>query len=211
MVKAELYNQEGKKIDTVKLNPEIFDVKMSDQLVYEAVVAAMANSRKPYAHAKGRGEVRGGGRKPWRQKGTGRARHGSIRSPIWVGGGVTFGPSKERNFSKKINKKSKKKALAMALSQRVREEGIILLEALTLEQAKTKQFNKIMKSLKPGKKLLLVLDKPNRNVMLASHNVDWVRVIGANSLNIIEVFKYPKLVILKPALEVIEKLYSLNK
>jgi large subunit ribosomal protein L4 len=213
MVKAELYNQEGKKVDTVKLNSAVFEVPMNEQLIYESAVAAMANRRKPYAHAKGRSEVRGGGRKPWRQKGTGRARHGSIRSPLWIGGGVTFGPSKERNFAKKINKKAKKKALFTALSQRVKEGGIILLESLTLEEAKTKKLKSILKALPTGagQKLLIVLDKPNRKVMQAVRNLDWVRIIGANNLNILEVLSYPKILILKPALEVIEKLYSLKK
>lgn len=211
MVEVELYNQEGKKIKKVKLNPELFDVEMNEQLVYEAVVAAMANRRKPYAHAKDRSEVRGGGRKPWRQKGTGRARHGSIRSPIWIGGGATFGPTKDRNFSKAINKKAKKKALAIALTERAKEGGIMLIDALTLEEPKTKKFTGIIKSLPVGRKLLLVLDKPSKNIMQAAQNIPWIYVIGANNLNILDVLNYPKILIVEPALTMIEKLYGLKK
>ncbi|MBU0649282.1 50S ribosomal protein L4 [Patescibacteria group bacterium] len=211
MAEAELYNQEGKKIKKVKLNPEVFAVPMNEQLLYEAVIAAMAGRRRPYAHTKGRGEVRGGGRKPWRQKGTGRARHGSIRSPIWVGGGVTFGPTKDRVFEKRINKKVKKKALLVALSERAKEGGIILLEACKLDQAKSGKLAKIFKLIPIGRKVLVVLDKPDRKIMQAAYNLDWLRVIGANNLNIIDVLNYSKIVILQSALETVDELYALKK
>jgi len=206
MPKADVYNQEGKKLETIELNPKIFGIDVNEALVHEAVVAQLANARRVYADTKGRGEVRGGGRKPWRQKGTGRARHGSTRSPIWIGGGITFGPTVERNYKVAINKKAKRKALLMTLSARAKDGSIIMLDELALEEPKTKKMASIFKNI-PGidRKVLFVIDKPNRAVMQATHNINWVKVVGPNNLNVYDVLNYPKILMLKGALPEIEK------
>lgn len=198
-------------MEEIEQSKKLFGFELNKGLLHDAVVAATANSRKTYAHAKGRGEVRGGGRKPWRQKGTGRARHGSRRSPIWIGGGITFGPTKEREYSVKINKKAKRKALLIALSERSREDGIIVIDDLAIEEPKTKKVTGVFRSL-PGveRKLLVVLDKPNQKLMQAVRNVKWARVIGVNNLNILDVLNYPKILFTKDALPAAEKLYSLK-
>ncbi len=147
MIKATVYNQIGEKVKEIDLNPKIFGLKVKPELVTQAVLAQQANARQVLAHAKDRSEVSGGGKKPWRQKGTGRARHGSIRSPLWRAGGVTFGPNKDRNFSVKINRKAKRKAILMVLSSKAADQKIILLDKLELEQAKTKKFFEILQNL----------------------------------------------------------------
>lgn len=147
-MKYDVYNLQAEKIKKVDLNPAIFGVPAVAGLLHQAVVAQTANARKVLAHTKGRGDVRGGGRKPWRQKGTGRARHGSSRSPIWVGGGVTFGPSKDRNFSQKINKKMRRKALFMALSDRAADKSLALVDKLEFTSAKTKEFANVLGAFK---------------------------------------------------------------
>jgi len=147
-MKATVYNIKGVEVKEVDLDPAIFSVKVKPELVQQAVVVSQANKRQVLAHAKDRSEVAGGGRKPWRQKGTGRARHGSNRSPIWRGGGITFGPTRSRNFSLKINKKAKRKALLMSLSDKAANGKIILLDKLELEEAKTKKFFEILRNLK---------------------------------------------------------------
>jgi len=156
MPNVNLYNQEGKEIGKAELTSEIFDVKLNSNLVHQAVVAQTANKRQVLAHTKDRSEVRGGGKKPWRQKGTGRARHGSIRSPLWRGGGITFGPTNERNFSLKINKKAKRKALLMCLSDKAKNERIILVDNLELAEAKTKKFFQILLNLNMELDILLL-------------------------------------------------------
>src|SRR4030043_2104409 len=132
------YDQTGKELAQTRLPSEVFGVKMNADLVHQVVLFQMANQRQTLAHTKGRGEVRGGGRKPWRQKGTGRARHGSIRSPLWIGGGTTFGPTNKRNFEAKINKKAKKKALDMVLSSKANDKELIIMEDFKIKEAKTK-------------------------------------------------------------------------
>jgi len=147
MAKLNIYNQKAEKTGDIEVSDKVFGVKMSEALIHQAVVAQMANERQVIAHTKGRAEVRGGGKKPWKQKGTGRARAGSSRSPIWIGGGVTFGPTKERNFSKKINKKMKQKALLMAISDRVKNGEIIVLDNLNTKEFKTKVMDTILKNI----------------------------------------------------------------
>ncbi len=147
-MKVKVYNTKGETVGEQELDPQIFGVKINPVVVQQAVVAQQANARAPIAHTKGRGEVRGGGKKPWAQKGTGRARHGSIRSPLWRGGGITFGPTKFRNFSIKINKKAKRAALLMALSDRAQDQKIILLDKLELEKPKTKIAFAVLQNLK---------------------------------------------------------------
>jgi len=146
-INIKIYNQKIEEMGDFKLSDKVFGVKVNEGLVYQAMVAQMANERQVLAHTKDRSEVRGGGRKPWKQKGTGRARAGSTRSPIWMGGGVTFGPRKERNFKKKINKKMKQKAIAMVLSDRVDSKNFAILDKLEMNEFKTKAFTKIIDSL----------------------------------------------------------------
>ncbi|MFH1564422.1 MAG: 50S ribosomal protein L4 [bacterium] len=147
MNKTKVYNINGEVVEDIELNPNIFDIELNIGLVHQAAEAQLANARQILAHTKDRGEVRGGGKKPWKQKGTGRARHGSIRSPLWVGGGVTFGPRNTRNFTKQINKKMKKKALFMCLSDKAKSGWIILLKDLDIDKAKTGRLLDILKKL----------------------------------------------------------------
>lgn len=152
-MKYPLYDSHAKKLKELDLNPEIFDVPINIGLVHQAATAQLANRRRPLAHTKDKSQVAGGGRKPWRQKGTGRARHGSIRSPLWKGGGVTFGPTKDRNFSQKINKKMKRKALFMALTDRAKDNHLLILDKFEIKHNKTKEFTALLDNLKAPLKL----------------------------------------------------------
>src|SRR3989339_2063986 len=145
-MKVKVYNLEGKETGEMNLLDSVFGVKIKPEVVHEVFVALQNNQREPWADTKSKGEVRGGGKKPWQQKGTGRARHGSIRSPIWKGGGVTFGPTKERNFKKKINKKMARKALLMAISSKAKNRQLLVLDEIKLNQAKTKEMALILKN-----------------------------------------------------------------
>ncbi|NQV00536.1 MAG: 50S ribosomal protein L4 [Parcubacteria group bacterium] len=208
-----IYNQKGEETGKAKLPAEIFGVKMNQDLVHQAVVAQMANSRKVIAHTKDRSEKRGGGRKPWRQKGTGRARHGSIRSPIWRGGGVTFGPTKDRNFSKKINKKMKQKALLMTLSSKLKDKEIILLDNIELTKRKTKLMVEIINDLKTklkknlNKSVLIVLPKTDLKISQSVKNIPKTKTIRADSLNVLDILTHQYLLILQDSIKVIEKTY----
>lgn len=209
-VSVPTYNTEGKQIGTAKLPPEIFDVKMNADLVHQAAVAQLANKRQVLAHTKDRSEVRGGGRKPWRQKGTGRARHGSIRSPIWRGGGITFGPTKERVFKKKINKKMKRKALFMVLTSKVKDNELILLDKLEITGPKTRLMVEALEKLleKKQKSALLVIPKKDENIIRASRNITYTKILRADSLNILDLLSFKYLLMPKEAVKVIEKTYG---
>lgn len=202
-----LYSQSGEKIGSVELPDAIFNVAVNPNLVHQAVVTQMANARKPLAHAKGRGEVRGGGKKPWRQKGTGRARHGSIRSPIWKGGGVTHGPTKEKVYSKKINKKAKRKALAMALSSKAKDGELLVLDSISLDAAKTKKMKEIFDKIPAKGSILLVQPDSNKDLVRATKNLSFVDLVRADNLNLIDILEKKYLVLLKEAIPVIEKTY----
>ena len=208
-----IYNQEGKEVGKAELPAEVFDVKMNKDLVHQVVVAQMANARPVLAHTKDRSEARGGGAKPWRQKGTGRARHGSIRSPIWKGGGVTFGPTKERVFAKKINKKMKRKALLMVLSSKVKDKEMILLDKIELAEAKTKQMIEVINNLKTklkknlDKGTLIVLLTSDQKIIRAIKNIPKIKTIRADSLNILDILSYRYLLVLQGAIEVIKETY----
>ena len=215
MLSIDTYNIKGEKTGTTKLLPEIFDVKMSPDLVHQAVVAQIANRRQVLAHTKDRGEVRGGGRKPWRQKGTGRARHGSIRSPLWRGGGVTFGPNKERVYKKKINKKMKRKALFMVLTSKVKDNELMLLDKLEIKEPKTKIMAEALKNLfkkdKKDKKqtgVLVVISKKDENIIKATRNISKAKVLRADSLNVLDLLSFKYLLLDKEAIKVIEKTYG---
>ncbi|MFH0853930.1 MAG: 50S ribosomal protein L4 [bacterium] len=213
-----IYNMKAEKVDEVELNPDIFEVKPKEELINQALVAQMANSRNPIAHTKGRSEVRGGGKKPWKQKGTGRARHGSIRSPLWIGGGITFGPTNERNFELKINKKAKRKALDMVLSDKVANDKFIIIDKLAIKECKTKEMinfvyafrDKFNNSGKSFKALITYTDKAE-NLIKAGRNIKKLKIIGVNSLNIKDLLGYEYIIMPKQGLAVIEELYNPRK
>ncbi|MEK7154366.1 MAG: 50S ribosomal protein L4 [Patescibacteria group bacterium] len=219
-MKTELYNQNAEVIGEAELPDGIFGVKMNPDLVHQAIVAQMANSRQVIAHTKGRGEVRGGGKKPWRQKGTGRARHASIRSPIWKGGGVAFGPTKERNFEKKINKKTKRKALFMALSSKVQDKELMLLDGLKLNAPKTKEALGVINGLsgkmtgykntkKKRDSILFVMPEKDKMILQAVGNLPFMETTDAKSLNVKDLLEKKYLILLKDAVPIIEKTYKL--
>jgi len=207
MLKAtKIYNMKGEVVGEEKLDPEIFDVETKVGLIHQAVLAQAANRRQVLAHTKNRGEVRGGGIKPWKQKGTGRARQGSIRSPLWVGGGVVFGPRKDRNFKQKINKKMKRKALLMCLSDRARDEKIVLLDKLEMDSFKTKKFLEILNHLpNKEKKTLLVLVNNDKKILKSAANLPYVETTEAKGLNVADVLNYNYLMIPIESLRAVEK------
>lgn len=207
MIKLKVYNQLGKPDGEESLPAAIFNQKIKPTLVQQAVVTQMANQRLPLAHVKTKAEVRGGGRKPWQQKGTGRARAGSIRSPLWRGGGKIFGPRKERNFSLKMNKKARRKALLMCLSDKAQNKKIVLLDSLELAKAKTKELLKILAKLPVKKTMLLILPVVNQNIVRAAHNLPYVKVTYAHGLNLIDILDHEYLVLPRESLKVIEKTY----
>lgn len=185
MLKVKVYNMKGEVVGEEKLDPALFGVEIKPGLIHEVVVAQKANVRQILAHTKDRGEVRGGGRKPWRQKGTGRARHGSIRSPIWRGGGVTFGPTKERNFKQKINKKARRKALLMCLSDKVVNKKLLLLDQLKLPEIKTKLMTKILENLPcKGKSVMIALSNYDPKIIKSASNLPKVCTIEVRNLNV---------------------------
>jgi large subunit ribosomal protein L4 len=208
MTKVKVYNLEGQVTGEEELQPEIFGVVVNPGLVQQAVETQLANRRTVLAHTKTRGEVRGGGRKPWRQKGTGRARHGSRRSPIWVGGGVTFGPRNNRNFKMKINKKAKQKALFMTLSDKVANDYLFILEDLQLQTFKTKDLRKILDKLPSVKdKLLLAVDPKSQTIFQAGRNLVKVKVLAANSLNVYDVLNHKYIILTKKGLETVKQTF----
>lgn len=210
-MKISVYNQQGKEVGTTILPKEIFGISVNPDLVHQVAISQMANRRKVIAHTKDRGEVRGGGRKPWRQKGTGRARHGSIRSPLWKGGGVTFGPRKERVFKKKIPKKMRKKALFMALSEKVKNNSLILLDKLKIEKAKTKIMVEILKKL-PSKKgsVLLALPEMDKNLILSTRNIPNIETCQAKDLNCLDLLSFKYLILPKESIKVIKETFLLT-
>jgi large subunit ribosomal protein L4 len=208
-IKAPIYNQDGTAAGEQTLDPKIFGVKANPALIHEVVVAHEANSRETISHTKTRGEVRGGGKKPWKQKHTGRARHGSTRSPIWVGGGVVFGPRNTRVWGKKVNKKAKKAALRMILSDKATEGRIIVLSSLELKEYKTKPVAELLKKLPlKGKKTLLALASIPEMVWKSAANIPAVSVSQANSLNIVDLMKNQTLVITADAISALTKTLS---
>jgi len=209
MLKIKTYNTEGKESGEIELSEDIFAVKRNDDLIHQVFVAHISNARVVLADTKDRGEVSGGGKKPWKQKGTGRSRHGSSRSPIWKGGGVTFGPTTERNFSKKINKKMKTKALFMVLSSKVSDNELIVLDDLSLDKISTKTMKGILNKLPTKGKILFSLDKKDDNIFKSIKNISNISVIASNSLNVAVLLKNKTLIINKKGIENIEKVYSL--
>jgi len=211
-MKVSLYNQKGEVVGDVELNSKIFEVKPKPHLLAEAVRVQLSNARQGTSNTKTRGEVRGGGRKPWKQKGTGRARVGSTRSPIWRHGGITFGPRANQNWHLKMNKKAKTAALFMSLSDKAKENQFIVIDQISLDQPKTKEFVKVLANFKTlGKRQLFVMPKKDDKLSRVHRNLQSVTAALANSLNVVEVLKADTVVILKDSLGVIEKTYLKKK
>ena len=206
MANVAVYNMEGKEVDKIELNDSIFGVEINEHLVHMAVLQQLANKRQGTQKAKTRSEVRGGGRKPWRQKGTGHARQGSTRSPQWTVGGVVFAP-KPRDYSFKMNKKEKRIALLSALSSKVADNKIVVLDAFNLDEVKTKKFAEVMSNLKVDK-ALVVIEGENKNVVLSGRNIPTVKVSATNEINTYDVLKYETLVVTKAAVEKLEEVYA---
>ncbi len=207
-MKIDIYNQEGKVTGQADLPEEIFNVKLSKDLLHQVVVSQMANRRQATAHSKDRGDVSGGGKKPWRQKGTGRARHGSTRSPLWKGGGVTFGPLNEKVYKKIIPKKIKRAALFMVLSQKVKSNSLILIDSLKIKETKTKMAFDILKSLPSIKKSTLVaLPNMDNNFIMAARNIDKVEIMQVKDLNALDVLNNKYLIMPKESVKVMEDLF----
>lgn len=204
-MKVPVYNKDGKKIEDITLPKELFGVSINSDLVHQVAVIQMSNRRQGTAHAKDRGEVSGGGKKPWAQKGTGRARHGSTRSPIWVGGGVTFGPTKNRNFKKSVSKKIRRKALLMVLSAKAKEKLLIVLDKFDLEKIKTKEFNNILNNLPCEKKnCLFVLPEATKELVLSARNIDGIETMEARNLNPLDLLSFKYLIISKDSINIIK-------
>ncbi len=205
-MEAKVYNQKGEEKGKIKLPKEIFEVSLNSDLLHQVVVFQKGNRRQKSAEAKGRAEVRGGGRKPWRQKGTGRARHGSIRSPLWKGGGVTFGPTEEKKIKKRIPKKMRRKALLMALSSKARDKEIIILDKLEVEKGKTKEFMDILNNLKIGDgNLLVVVPEKEDKIVKASRNIPGKKTVRAEDLNALDILNFKNMMMPKQSLKVIKE------
>lgn len=206
-MKVSIYNQQGQEAGKAELPSEIFEVKFNADLVHQVVVSQMANRRQASAKTKNRAEVRGGGKKPWRQKGTGRARHGSIRSPLWKGGGVTFGPNQQKVFKKTIPQKMRRKALFMVLSQKLKDEKLVVLEELKLEAIKTKMILDMLKKLKK-ENALIALPEMDKNIILSARNIPKTAAIQAKDLNCLDILKYKYLIMPESAIKVIKETFS---
>ena len=206
MANVSVYNIEGKEVGSIELNDAVFGVEVNEHLVHLAVVSQLANNRQGTQSAKTRSEVSGGGRKPWRQKGTGHARQGSTRSPQWTGGGVVFAP-KPRDYSFKMNKKEKRIALLSALSSKVADSKIVVLDEFNLDEVKTKKFVEVLHNLKVSK-ALVVLEGENKNVVLSGRNVNGAKVSNTSEINTYDVLKYDTLVVTKAAVEKLEEVYA---
>ena len=206
MAKVAVYNMEGKEVDSIELNDSIFGVEINEHLVHMAVLQQLANNRQGTQKAKTRSEVRGGGRKPWRQKGTGHARQGSTRSPQWTGGGVVFAPV-PRDYSFKLNKKEKRAALKSALTSRVAENKFVVVDELKFDEIKTKKFAEVLKNLQV-EKALVVLNDMDKNVIKSAANIPTVKTTQTNELNVFDVLKYDTVVVTKAAVATIEEVYA---
>lgn len=206
MANVSVYNIEGKEVGSIELSDAVFGVEINEHLVHMAVVSQLNNNRQGTQSAKTRAEVSGGGRKPWRQKGTGHARQGSTRSPQWTGGGVVFAP-KPRDYSFKMNKKEKRIALLSALSSRAVESKIVVLDAINFDEIKTKKFASVMNNLKLNK-ALFVINENDQNVILSARNISTVKVAQTNTINVYDILKYDTLVLTKDAVATIEEVYA---
>jgi large subunit ribosomal protein L4 len=207
-MKTDLYNQKGEVTGSITLPKEIFEVKFNADLVHQIMVSLSANGRQISAHAKMRGEVRGGGKKPWRQKGTGRARHGSTRSPIWKGGGVTHGPRNDRIFGKEIPKKMRRKALFMVLSEKARNKQLVILDKIELEKGKTKEMAQSLSKLPCNQtRTLIAMPDYDKKVFLAARNIKKTSIDDARNLNVLDLLNHKYLILTKESIKTIEKTF----
>ena len=207
MATVSVYNMEGSEVGKMDLNDNVFAVEVNEHLMHMAVVLQLANKRQGTQKAKTRSEVSGGGRKPWRQKGTGHARQGSTRAPQWTGGGVVFAPT-PREYSFKMNKKEKAGAIKSALTSRVNEEKFFVLDSLKFDEIKTKKMVNVLDSLKVEKALVVLDGEDNANVALSARNIAGVRVVAFNAINVYDILKYDTVVATKNAVEKIEEVYA---
>jgi large subunit ribosomal protein L4 len=216
-IKAKVYNQEGAAAGEMELAESVFGIEAKEALIHQAVTAQMGNQRQVLAHTKDRSEVRGGGRKPWRQKGTGRARAGSNRSPIWIGGGVTFGPSKERNFSKKLNRKMKQKALCAVLSDKIKNRQLVIVDKFRAEDFKTKVMDAALAKLEKNawdrkenvrRNVLVIIDEKDDKVSRSFRNLEGVGVINLSNINILDLLAYRDAVLTKKSIEKLSDKYA---
>ena len=206
MANVKVYNIEGKEVGTIELSDAVFGVEVNEHLMHMAVVQQLANKRQGTQKAKTRSEVSGGGRKPWRQKGTGHARQGSTRSPQWTGGGVVFAPT-PRDYSFKLNKKEKRAALKSALSSRVAENKFIVIDEMKFEEIKTKNFQTMLNNLSVAK-ALVVIEEGNTNAVLSARNIADVKTAATNTINVYDILKYNTVIVSKAAVEAIEEVYA---
>ncbi|MCK5510755.1 50S ribosomal protein L4 [Candidatus Parcubacteria bacterium] len=217
-IPVKIYNQKAETVGDLKLSDKVFGVEANEALVHQAMVAQMGNERQVLAHTKDRSEVRGGGKKPWAQKGTGRARAGSSRSPIWKGGGVTFGPRSERNFKKDINKKMKRKALCMVLSDKAKESTLLVLDKFEIKEFKTKTADLMIEKLekkinkdkdnKAKRSILAINDKKDEKAKYSFRNIVGVKLINLDNINILDLLKYRDLLVSKDCVKKIEEAYK---
>ena len=206
MANVSVYNIEGNEVGTIDLNDAVFGVEVNEHLLHMAVVNQLANKRQGTQKAKTRSEVSGGGRKPWRQKGTGHARQGSTRAPQWTGGGVVFAPT-PRDYSFKLNKKEKRAALKSALTSRVEEKKFIVLDEINFGEIKTKNFQNVLNNLNVAK-ALVVLEDGNKNAELSARNIPSVKTARTNTINVYDILKYNTVIATKAAVETIEEVYA---
>ena len=208
MPKMEVINQKGEKVKDIKLNDSVWSIEPNDSVIYDAIVLQMASLRQGSHKVKTRSEVSGGGRKPWRQKGTGNARQGSTRSPQWRHGGIVFGPTTERNYNVKMNKKERRLALKSALSYKVLDSELKVLDNLKLDNSKTKNFLNVMKDLKLDKSTLFVVNELTDELILSSRNVEGVKVILPNEVNVLDLATYKNMIATEDAVKAIEEVLS---
>ena len=206
MATVSVYNMEGKEVGTMDLNDAVFGVEVNEHLVHMAVVAQLANKRQGTQKAKTRSEVSGGGRKPWRQKGTGHARQGSTRAPQWTGGGVVFAPT-PRDYTIRLNKKEKRLALKSALTSKVQEKKLIVVDELKFDEIKTKNFKNVLDNLKTTK-ALVVLNDNDKNVVMSARNIPDVKTALTNTINVFDILKYSTVIVTKDAVATIEEVYA---
>jgi large subunit ribosomal protein L4 len=207
MPKVALYNIAGEQVGEMELKDEVFGLEVNEALLHEVVTMQLANRRQGTQSTKTRGEVRGGGRKPWRQKGTGRARAGSIRSPLWPGGGIIFGP-KPRSFNYSMPKKKRRLAIKTALSSKVQSGEIIVLEGLEFASPKTKEMAAILNNLNATRKALIVIPENNENIYKSARNIEGVNTVAAQNINVYDILAHDKLVITKEAVEKVEEVFA---
>lgn len=216
-MKIKVYNQAAEAVKDLELDAKIFGVKANHDLLHQAVIAQQANARQVLAHTKDRSEVSGGGKKPWKQKGTGRARAGSSRSPLWIGGGVTFGPTKNRNFKQKINQKMKQKALFMALSDKVATETLVILDNLEFNEYKTKKFNALLNAVEKNvlkndrRDILVINDAKNEKAQYSGRNLKGVKIINLENINLLDILNYKNLLVAEATVKSLSGRYSKTK